>query len=268
MNTPISSATPVRLRSQALAPRNGNELPPSARANLVPGYEQAALQACRLLLVGAGGIGGEIALTLVRKGIGELHIVDPDVVELSNLNRQRFFRDDLDQPKATALAFNLLREATDTTVLTGTPETVEEILGSGSPPAFDVAVCGVDNDATRAFCARYCRTHGVPCIFVAVSRDAGQGYVFVQEATPEAACWLCLHPDAGDKAPNPCPAGATPDILKVVAGLATYAIDTLIMERQRRWNYKEVFLAGEIPDGHRQISRNSACPLCGHAIDM
>ena len=65
------------------------------RQERIPGFLQARLCGSKILLIGAGGLGGEIGEGVVRKGIGTLVILDPDVVEVSNLNRQRFFKEDL-----------------------------------------------------------------------------------------------------------------------------------------------------------------------------
>jgi adenylyltransferase/sulfurtransferase len=58
---------------------------------MLPGFAQGRLSAAKGILVGAGGIGSEIAEGLVRKGIGAVRILDHDDVEVSNLNRQFFF---------------------------------------------------------------------------------------------------------------------------------------------------------------------------------
>ena len=55
---------------------------------------------------------------------------------------------------------------------------------------------------------------------------------------------------------------AVKDILKVMAGIVLYAVDTLVMERPRLWNYRDVLLDGSIPDAVRTITRRPECPLC------
>src|SRR5437867_4602259 len=92
---------------------------PSAtdRQERVRGFDQTKVSSVCVVLIGAGGLNGEAAVGLVRKGVGCLKIFDPDRVELSNLNRQRFFAKDLGQPKAWALMRNLVPEATCRTYL-------------------------------------------------------------------------------------------------------------------------------------------------------
>src|ERR1700682_3783751 len=75
-----------------------------------PGCDQEVFSKSRVLCIGAGGIVSQIAPTLVRKGIGRITLLDSDIVETSNLNRQRFYIKDVDQNKALALAENLQHE--------------------------------------------------------------------------------------------------------------------------------------------------------------
>src|SRR5215468_10743613 len=74
------------------------------RQQRIAGFDQAVYSKSRVLCIGAGGLIGHIAPTLVRKGIGAITILDDDVVEPSNLNRQRFYFKDIGQNKAYALA--------------------------------------------------------------------------------------------------------------------------------------------------------------------
>ena len=97
----------------------------------VPGFDQERLHAAKVVLIGAGGLGGEVGEGLVRKGVGTLEILDPDLVQVSNLNRQRFFVDDLYRNKSTALAKNLVPESTDNSVIVGHPFSFESALGRG-----------------------------------------------------------------------------------------------------------------------------------------
>ena len=80
----------------------------SANTYLTP-EERAVLESARVGIAGAGGLGSNCAMHLVRAGIQHLTVVDFDVVNESNLNRQFFFRDQLGQKKVAALKENLLR---------------------------------------------------------------------------------------------------------------------------------------------------------------
>src|SRR5262245_1491593 len=76
----------------------------------IPGFDQDIFSKSSVLCIGAGGIISQIAPTLVRKGIGQITLLDGDIVEASNLNRQRFYIKDAGEKKAVALARNLQPE--------------------------------------------------------------------------------------------------------------------------------------------------------------
>ncbi|GAX50231.1 thiazole biosynthesis adenylyltransferase ThiF [Streptomyces olivochromogenes] len=106
-----------------------------------PWDAQLRLRRARVLLVGVGGTGGYAAQSLVASGVGRLHCVDPDVVELSNLNRQPLFREsDLGRPKVTAALATLRALNSDVTV-TGErreirhPADLAELIRTGAPEA-------------------------------------------------------------------------------------------------------------------------------------
>lgn len=212
-------------------------------------------------MIGAGGLGGEIGEGLLRKGVRCLKIFDGDVVELSNLNRQKFYEEDLYQSKAIRLAKNLAQEAVKNSIIRGYPMSFQRAMETGMDVFGDVATCGVDNNETRVYVSRYYYQKDTPVVFTAVSRDANHGYVFVQE--PGKACFGCLFPYAINDDRQPCPkTPAVKDILKVVAGMVLYAVDTLVMDRKRNWNYKEVFLASFVPDRAYTLERKEDCRLC------
>ncbi|WP_330459595.1 ThiF family adenylyltransferase [Streptomyces sp. NBC_00820] len=176
---------------------------------------QVRLRRARVLLVGVGGTGGAAARDLVASGVGRLHCVDPDVVELSNLNRQTLFReDDLGTAKVDA-ALTALRALNSDTEVTGErrevrgPADLEALLtgapgGSGDPrgsralggrpacsrPAYDVLLLAADRPAViRRWANQVCLASGTPW--------AEAGYrgplVSVGVFTPgRGACWECL----------------------------------------------------------------------------
>ena len=123
-------------------------------------------------------------------------------------------------------------------------------------------VCGVDNSEARVAASRYYYRLGIPVIFIAVDMLAECGHVFVQESTPNTPCFGCAFPRslAGRKAP--CFVPSAKDILKVTAGIALYAVDSLLMDRHRNWNYRLHHLAGFAPDVLTTVGKDSKCALC------
>lgn len=232
----------------------------SDRQRLLPDFNQQALEQAKSILIGAGGIGSEISEGLVRKGIGELRIYDHDTIEMSNLNRQHFFKHDIGKNKGVCLAENIAGHATCGTVLHGYGYSFQDAVALEHNLNADIVVCGVDNNAARVAMSKYYRKLEVPVIFIAVDYMAENGYVFVQE--PGGPCFGCAFPNCLEKRKAPCRTPAVKDILKVVAGIALYAIDSLLMNRKRNWNYRNIHLAGFAPSQELMIERKQNCFLC------
>src|SRR6266403_4657596 len=95
------------------------------RQRKIPGFDQEVFSKSSVLCVGAGGIISQIAPTLVRKGIGGITLLDPDIVESNNLNRQRFYIKDVGNNKALGLAQNLQPECIAATEIRGVPFRLE-----------------------------------------------------------------------------------------------------------------------------------------------
>ena len=231
------------------------------RFERIPGAVQQALAQAPVTVIGCGGLGGEVGHGLVRKGVGRLILCDHDQVDPSNLARQQFYAADVGQPKALALARNLARQATGPSVIEGHAYSFQAARDKGIKLDGQVAVVGVDNNTTRLEAAKYYLARGIPVIFLAVDVLAARGYVFVQTSQAGDPCFLCRFPDApNDKRIHGC-AGASIEILKIMAGIALYAIDSLLMHRPRPWNYKTVFL-DRAGDGQSLVGRRPNCPLC------
>jgi molybdopterin/thiamine biosynthesis adenylyltransferase len=250
----IGSRTSIELRGKAI---------PGAedRQRKIPGFDQEIFSRSHVVCVGAGGIISQIAPTLVRKGIGKIMLLDDDVVEASNLNRQRFYPRDIGKNKAVALARNLQQECIVATEIRAYAFRFQEAIVRGIDFGCDIGICGVDNNPARVEASRYFRRKHIPVIFTAVSRDADHGYVFVQDT--EGPCIACLFPDIVNDDRFPCPrTPAIADILQAVGSLAVYAIDTLLMDRPRIWNYRRLSLADAVEDGQSTIQQREGCSIC------
>jgi molybdopterin/thiamine biosynthesis adenylyltransferase len=248
------SRTPIKLRGTAI---------PGAedRQRRIAGFDQDAFSSSSAVCIGAAGIISQIAPTLARKGIGKITLLDDDLVEASNLNRQRFYIYDVGRNKAIAMAKNLQRECIAETEITGIPHRFEEALANDIDLSCDVAICGVDNNPARVAASRHFRAKRIPVVFTAVSRDADHGYVFVQGR--EGPCIACLFPDMVNDDRYPCPGTpAIADILQAAGSLAVYAVDTLLMQRPRAWNYRRIGLAEPTQDGGSWVRQRAGCPIC------
>lgn len=172
----------ARYHRQMLLPRIGRA-----------GQEQLA--SARVLLVGCGALGTVIADALVRAGVGNLTIVDRDVVELTNLQRQVLF-DERDAaegtPKAVAAAKRLLQInsgiALHPLVADFTPRFASQLAGD----AFSVIVDGTDNFQTRYLLNDLCVSRGIPFIYGGAVGTAGMTMTVLPKTTP---CLRCVFPE-------------------------------------------------------------------------
>lgn len=255
------STSSVKIVTEKVAPPD-QRFAVTHRQELIAGFCQEKLSQASGILVGGGGLGSEVGEGLCRKGIGCLRIFDHDVVEHTNLNRQHFFPSDIGENKSTSLVRNLAPHCHAGTILEGYPMSFEDALALDLDMSAAFVVCGVDNAAARVAVSRYYHRLGVPVVFIAVDLLAECGHVFVQESTPTTACFGCAFPKSLAASKAPCFVPASKDILKAIAGIALYAIDSVLMDRKRNWNYRRIHLAGFAPDVLINVERNSKCPLC------
>lgn len=139
----------------------------------------------RATVVGAGGLGGPLALALGSAGI-ELTIVDPDVVEVSNLHRQiQFTTADVGKPKATLLAAAVVARGGRARgyQTRWTADDADDISGDA-----DLIVDGCDDPATKFAVADWAVARGRPYVIAAALRFGGNALV----GAPGAACYRCL----------------------------------------------------------------------------
>ncbi len=228
----------------------------------VSGFFSKKYHSSKVLMIGAGGIGSLIGLALTRKGLGFLDIFDDDDVELKNLTRQIFSERDIGKNKAIQLVKMLSKQGLFKTTLQGLPYRFQEALEMKMDMSgYDLIMCGVDNNPTRISVSQYCLKKKIPLIICSVSRDASTMLCAIQE--PGKACFGCMLPGSINDESYPCNLPGIIDINQVVAGFSVYAVDTILMNRHREWNFKFVSLDGSVPDSSKMIERNPECALCG-----
>lgn len=223
------------------------------------GWDQDALRQSSVWLIGGGGLGSEIAPGLVQSGVGHLDIIEPDVVEASNLHRQRFRPRDIGRSKAAALARNVTLFGALGTSVRAHDAYFESFLEQGnSPPSLVVA--GVDNDQARLAAARFCLKNEVPFVNVGHSQDGTGLQVFVQEQG--RACFRCF---MGEVAPGRAPCGGLPvdkTLCQMAGALTTRAIFSVLMpERPRTWQALTFFPDTGVSFA-RPFERRLDCSLC------
>jgi len=159
----------------------------------IGGPGQAALLAAKVAIVGAGGLGGPVGLYLAAAGVGHITIIDDDVVEPSNLQRQiQFVNMDRGMPKARVMADTLIELNPDVT-----PRPIQQRLTRENATQLleghDLIIEGVDGFKTRFDINEACLNLKTPLISGALGRFKGQVGLFPSDKA--GPCYRCLVPD-------------------------------------------------------------------------
>lgn len=193
---------------------------------------QRRLEASRVLLIGAGGLGSPAAFYLAAAGVGDLRIADDDTVDRSNLQRQILHTDaDIGMPKVESAATTLSalnpRTRIEAIAERATSANVERLLHD-----VDVVVDGADNFPARYLLNDACVNLGKPLVYGAVHRFEGQVSVFdAGRHRGVAPCYRCLFPEPPPREAAPdCTEAGVLGVLPGVVGLlqATEAIKLLL----------------------------------------
>jgi len=242
------------------------ELVRYSRHLILPGVGsdgQRRLKQARVLLIGAGGLGSPTALYLAAAGIGHLGIVDGDVVDRTNLQRQILHgTGDIGRRKTESAGDRItdinpnVDLSTFDTVLTSA--NALEILAD-----YDIVVDGTDNFQTRYLVNDACVILGKPNVYGSIIRFEGQASVFGHDGGP---CYRCLFPE-------PPPAGMVPSCAE---GGVFGVVPGIVGSIQATETIKLVLGAGDSLSGRLllidvlrmrfrtiQIRRDPACPACG-----
>ncbi|KPF92632.1 molybdopterin biosynthesis protein MoeB [Novosphingobium sp. AAP83] len=233
---------------------------------------QARLAASHVVLVGMGGIGSPALQYLAGAGIGHLTLIDDDVVEASNLQRQTIYTEaDIGQPKAAAAAAWAARFDP---VLTVTPHVIRITRDNADSliTGADVVLDGCDNFATRLAVSDACVAAGIPLTSAALGRFQGQVANFAGHRT-DHACYRCFVGDAFDA--EDCDSCADMGVLGAMVGMVgafgAMAAMRVLLEGvstlgDPQWGQLHV-LDGLKP-GLRtmRIAKDAECGGCGEAL--
>lgn len=175
---------------------------------------QKKLKNSRVLCIGAGGLGSPLALYLAAAGVGTLGILDFDVVDFSNLQRQVIHSEKtVGTPKVESARDRLLELNSDTNIVT-----YNEMLNSDNAmeimKGYDVVVDGTDNFATRYLTNDACVLLGIPNVYGSIFRFEGQVSVFDAKRGP---CYRCLYPEPPP--PGLVPSCAEGGVLGILPGV-------------------------------------------------
>ena len=259
----MATITQAQLEITAL---NNDEILRYSRHLIMPevGMEgQQKLKAARVLCIGAGGLGSPLALYLAAAGVGTLGIVDFDVVDYTNLQRQIIHSTaDVGRKKLESATEKLkginpfLELRTFETKLTS--ENALELFRD-----FDIIADGTDNFPTRYLVNDACVLTGKPNVYGSIFRFEGQASVF---ATEEGPCYRCLYPEPPP--PGLVPSCAEGGVLGILPGLvgviqATEVIKLILGKGEPLIGRLLLVDALGMKFRELKLRKNPDCPVCG-----
>ena len=220
---------------------------------------QLRLKRAKVLVVGVGGLGSAVLYYLVAAGVGELHIVDSDKLELNNLNRQVLYTtDDIGKYKVEVAAERLRRLNPNVKIITYRRR-FDRDLAEEVVPKVDLAIDALDNWETRFLLNEYCVKYLKPLIHAGVREVYGQLLVIMPGKGP---CLRCLFPHEPRREREIPILGVTPGILgtlealeaiKIITGYGEPAVGKLIIVNGKKGEFEVI-----------NVRRNPECPVCGH----
>ena len=224
---------------------------------------QLKLKAASVLCIGAGGLGSPVAMYLAAAGVGRLGIVDFDVVDYSNLQRQVIHgTPDVGRPKLDSARDSLHAINPEVHV-----ETHEVALSSSNAldvlGGYDVIVDGTDNFPTRYLVNDACVLLGKPNAYGSIFRFEGQASVF---AAKDGPCYRCLYPEPPPPGLVPsCAEGGVLGILPGVVGTiqATEAVKLIMGVGEPLVGRFLVYDALRMRFRELKLRRDPDCPVCG-----
>jgi adenylyltransferase/sulfurtransferase len=224
---------------------------------------QKRLKAASVLLIGAGGLGSPLGLYLAAAGVGSIGLVDFDVVDFSNLQRQVLHgTPDVGRPKLQSARDRLRAINPDVRLdLYETRLSSANALSLFEP--YDVIIDGTDNFPTRYLVNDACVLLRKPNVYGSIFRFDGQASVFYPGKGP---CYRCLYPEPPP--PGEVPSCAEGGVLGILPGLigciqATEAVKLILGKGQPLVGRLVLYDALAMTFREFRIRRNPRCPVCG-----
>jgi adenylyltransferase/sulfurtransferase len=225
---------------------------------------QLKLLDASVLLIGAGGLGSPAGIYLAAAGVGKIGIVDFDVVDTSNLQRQIIHRlEDVDKPKVESAARTINQLNPDVKVVGHrtqlTSQNAFDIISQ-----YDIVINGSDNFPTRYLVNDACVLLGKKLVDASIFRFEGQVTVF--DTTNGGPCYRCLYPDPPP--PGEVPSCAEGGVLGVLPGIigsleAVEAIKLILDQGNPLVGRLLLYDALEAEFREVKVRKNPDCPVCG-----
>ncbi len=258
LDTPARRTPPAALSQNEIARYSRHLIMPEV------GMEgQQRLKAASVLLIGAGGLGSPLGLYLAAAGVGRIGLVDFDVVDFSNLQRQVLHgTPDVGRPKLQSAKDRL--QAINPEVRLDLYETrlsSANALELFAP--YDIVIDGTDNFPTRYLVNDACVLLKKPNVYGSIFRFDGQASVF---APPAGPCYRCLYPEPPP--PGEVPSCAEGGVLGILPGLigciqATEAVKLILGKGTPLIGRLLLYDALQMSFQEFKVRRNPKCPMCG-----
>src|SRR5713101_6397157 len=224
---------------------------------------QRRLKRSSVLVVGLGGLGVPAAVYLASAGVGRVGIIDSDLVEMSNLQRQFIFSEaDLGRRKVDA-AEEKLRLINPEIRVTSHPVRLDSSNAMELVQEYDLVIDATDNLPSRYLINDACVLQGKPDVFASVLGFDGQASVF---STPEGPCYRCLYPES--PVPDSVKSCEEAGVLNVIPGImgsiqANQAIGILLGKGTPL--IRRLLVCNGLDSSFNEIKfrRNSSCAVCG-----
>ncbi|MBI3291985.1 MAG: molybdopterin-synthase adenylyltransferase MoeB [Elusimicrobia bacterium] len=224
---------------------------------------QEKLLAAKVLLIGGGGLGAPLSLYLAAAGVGTLGLVDFDVVDLTNLQRQVIYTTaDVGRPKVEAATERVQALNPDVRFIPFNErlsrQNIQQIIKD-----FDIVVDGTDNFPTRYLVNDACVFAKKPNVYGSIFRFEGQTTVFYPFQGP---CYRCLYPEPPPPGEVPsCAEGGVLGILPGLIGLiqATETIKLILGKGEPLVGRLLLFNALDMKFREVKLQRDTDCPVCG-----
>ena len=223
---------------------------------------QSKFKKARVLVAGVGGLGSQISAQLASMGIGFIRIIDRDIVEVSNLQRQHLYSiDQIGSPKVEAAKTRLGRmnpyieiEAIPSSINSNTaPKIVEDV---------DIVLDGLDSLKPRLALNRACIDANTPYIFGAAITHVGSVSTIIPNKTPCLECWQGGVDES--KIPTCATVGVTPSIISLVASVQVSEAVKLILGKKAKLAGKLLYCdLNDLSFDQLDLARSKECPSCG-----
>lgn len=224
---------------------------------------QEKLLRAKILLIGAGGLGSPLGLYLAAAGVGTLGLVDFDLVDFSNLQRQVIHgTTDVGRPKVES-ARDRISSINPEVKVNLYQERISRSNIMNIVKDYDIVIDGTDNFPTRYLVNDACVFAKKPLIYGSIFRFDGQATVF---KTPEGPCYRCLYPEPPPPGMVPsCAEGGVLGILPGIIGVmqATEAIKLILGKGEPLIGRLLLFNAMEMRFREVTLHRDPECPVCG-----